>query len=104
MKGSEQPMLTRPLLGYDRLSARYVWWVPLIPPPGARYVWWVPLILLHGISAEKEPGKFDLVYEGEDGADVVEYAVPPEYKILQAWSSLIDPRLVTEPLAVAPGP
>ncbi|KAG9466619.1 hypothetical protein GDO78_016358 [Eleutherodactylus coqui] len=45
---------------------------------------------------KKEPGKFDLVYEGEDGVDIVEYAVPQECKITQAWSSLIEPRLVTE--------
>ncbi|KAM3920866.1 coilin [Leptodactylus fuscus] len=45
---------------------------------------------------KKEPGKFDLIYEGEDGTDIVEYAVPQECKISQAWSSLIEPRLVTE--------
>ncbi|XP_069808852.1 coilin [Dendropsophus ebraccatus] len=54
---------------------------------------------------KKGPGKFDLVYEGEDGTDIVEYAVPQECKISQAWSSLIEPRLVTEHLAaVTPGP
>ncbi|XP_069604813.1 coilin isoform X1 [Ranitomeya imitator] len=29
---------------------------------------------------KKEPGKFDLIYEGEDGMDIVEYAVPQESK------------------------
>ncbi|XP_073418796.1 coilin [Dendrobates tinctorius] len=45
---------------------------------------------------KKEPGKFDLIYEGEDGMDIVEYAMPQESKITQHWSSLIEPRLVTE--------
>ncbi|XP_040291247.1 LOW QUALITY PROTEIN: coilin [Bufo bufo] len=52
----------------------------------------------------KEPGKFDLVYEGEDGRNIVEYAVPHECKITQAWSSLIEPRLVTEHASPAAGP
>ncbi|XP_063816926.1 coilin [Pseudophryne corroboree] len=45
---------------------------------------------------KKEPGKFDLVYECADGTDIVEYAVPQECKITQAWNSLIEPRLVME--------
>ncbi|XP_073516495.1 coilin, partial [Phyllobates terribilis] len=56
---------------------------------------------------KKEPGKFDLIYEGEDGMDIVEYAVPQESKITQGWSSLIEPRLVTEshhPALLTPGP
>ncbi|XP_075207649.1 LOW QUALITY PROTEIN: coilin [Anomaloglossus baeobatrachus] len=67
---------------------------------------------------KKEPGKFDLIYEGDDGTDIVEYAVPQETKITQVWNSLIEPRLVTEAghaallsqspslvaISVAPGP
>ncbi|KAM9296627.1 coilin [Gastrophryne carolinensis] len=43
----------------------------------------------------KEPGKFDLVYEMENGKDI-EFAVPQDHKISQHWSSLIEPRLVME--------
>uniref|UniRef100_A0A8C5RAK2 Coilin n=1 Tax=Leptobrachium leishanense TaxID=445787 RepID=A0A8C5RAK2_9ANUR len=47
-------------------------------------------------TTKKEPGKFDLVYEREDGSSSVEYAVTQDSKIIQKWSSLIEPRLVEE--------
>ncbi|KAM8945737.1 coilin [Pelodytes ibericus] len=54
------------------------------------------LEILSHQKKEKEPGKFDLVYQSEDGTDIVEYAVPDDHKITQMWSSLIEPRLVME--------
>ncbi|KAG8432207.1 hypothetical protein GDO86_016740 [Hymenochirus boettgeri] len=45
----------------------------------------------------KQPGKFDLVYQSEDGSDVVEFAVPQETKMTLSWSSLIEPRLLLDP-------
>lgn len=44
----------------------------------------------------KEPGKFDLVYHNENGAEVVEYAVTQEKRITVFWRELIDPRLIIE--------
>lgn len=29
----------------------------------------------------KEPGKFDLVYQSADGAELIEYAVPQDTKV-----------------------
>lgn len=49
------------------------------------------------VSAVKEPGKFDLVYHNESGAEVVEYAVTQEKRITVFWRELIDPRLIIEP-------
>ncbi|KFZ48438.1 Coilin, partial [Antrostomus carolinensis] len=45
----------------------------------------------------KEPGKFDLVYQSEDGAELIEYAVPQDTKITESWDALIEPRLIVEP-------
>ncbi|KAM6245111.1 coilin [Porphyrio hochstetteri] len=45
----------------------------------------------------KEPGKFDLVYQSEDGAELIEYAVPRDTKITESWDALIEPRLIIEP-------
>ncbi|XP_052544343.1 coilin [Tympanuchus pallidicinctus] len=45
----------------------------------------------------KEPGKFDLVYQSADGAELIEYAVPQDTKITESWDSLIEPRLIVEP-------
>ncbi|OXB77031.1 UNVERIFIED_CONTAM: hypothetical protein H355_014853 [Colinus virginianus] len=45
----------------------------------------------------KEPGKFDLVYQSADGAELIEYAVPQDTKITESWESLIEPRLIVEP-------
>ncbi|NXR88232.1 COIL protein, partial [Hypocryptadius cinnamomeus] len=45
----------------------------------------------------KEPGKFDLVYQSADGAEVIEYAVPQDTKITESWDALIEPRLIVEP-------
>ncbi|XP_053309074.1 coilin [Spea bombifrons] len=54
------------------------------------------LEILSHPTKEKEPGKFDLVYEAEDGTNIVEYAVPLDTKITQSWSALIEPRLIVE--------
>ncbi|NXI50617.1 COIL protein, partial [Chloroceryle aenea] len=45
----------------------------------------------------KEPGKFDLVYQSADGAELIEYAVPQDTKITVSWDTLIEPRLIVEP-------
>ncbi|EOB06671.1 Sphere organelles protein SPH-1, partial [Anas platyrhynchos] len=42
----------------------------------------------------KEPGKFDLVYQSADGAELIEYAVPHDTKITESWDALIEPRLI----------
>ncbi|XP_069728766.1 coilin [Phaenicophaeus curvirostris] len=46
----------------------------------------------------KEPGKFDLVYQSADGAELIEYAVPQDTRITENWDALIEPRLIVEPL------
>ncbi|NXX87149.1 COIL protein, partial [Urocolius indicus] len=48
-------------------------------------------------SVAKEPGKFDLVYQSADGAELIEYAVPQDTKITESWDALIEPRLIVEP-------
>ncbi|NXT56185.1 COIL protein, partial [Pluvianellus socialis] len=48
-------------------------------------------------SFAKEPGKFDLVYQSADGAELIEYAVPQDTKITESWDALIEPRLIVEP-------
>uniref|UniRef100_A0A8B9C4J8 Coilin n=1 Tax=Anser brachyrhynchus TaxID=132585 RepID=A0A8B9C4J8_9AVES len=48
-------------------------------------------------KAAKEPGKFDLVYQSADGAELIEYAVPHDTKITESWDALIEPRLIVEP-------
>ncbi|XP_061233315.1 coilin [Neopsephotus bourkii] len=45
----------------------------------------------------KEPGKFDLVYQSADGAELIEYAIPQDTKITESWDALIEPRLIVEP-------
>ncbi|XP_059804117.1 coilin [Hypanus sabinus] len=45
-------------------------------------------------ESSKEPGKFDLVYQSENGEEVVEYAVTRETQLTQSWSSLVEPRLI----------
>ncbi|NWV66198.1 COIL protein, partial [Malurus elegans] len=54
-------------------------------------------ICLFGFSAAKEPGKFDLVYQSADGAELIEYAVPQDTRITESWDALIEPRLIVEP-------
>ncbi|NXE79955.1 COIL protein, partial [Cochlearius cochlearius] len=49
------------------------------------------------IHVAKEPGKFDLVYQSADGAELIEYAVPQDTKITESWDALIEPRLIVEP-------
>ncbi|XP_051792253.1 coilin isoform X2 [Erpetoichthys calabaricus] len=56
----------------------------------------VELEVLTSPAVSAEPGKFDLVYHTPDGAEVVEYAVTRSSKITERWSSLIEPRLITE--------
>ncbi|NWW31187.1 COIL protein, partial [Panurus biarmicus] len=53
--------------------------------------WWF------GFPVAKEPGKFDLVYQSADGAELIEYAVPQDTKITESWDALIEPRLIVEP-------
>ncbi|XP_077184839.1 coilin isoform X2 [Paroedura picta] len=48
-------------------------------------------------AVEKEPGKFDLVYQSADGAATVEYAVSQDRKITENWDALIEPRLIIDP-------
>ncbi|XP_009868131.1 PREDICTED: coilin, partial [Apaloderma vittatum] len=48
-------------------------------------------------QAAKEPGKFDLVYQSADGAELIEYAVSQDTKITESWDALIEPRLIIEP-------
>nr|XP_010949387.1 coilin [Camelus bactrianus] len=57
----------------------------------------VDIEILSSLPAVKEPGKFDLVYHNESGAEVVEYAVTQEKRITVFWRELIDPRLIIEP-------
>uniref|UniRef100_A0A8C6FN03 Coilin N-terminal domain-containing protein n=1 Tax=Moschus moschiferus TaxID=68415 RepID=A0A8C6FN03_MOSMO len=56
----------------------------------------VDIEILSSLPAMKEPGKFDLVYHNENGAEVVEYAVTQEKRITVLWRELIDPRLIIE--------
>ncbi|XP_059764115.1 coilin [Balaenoptera ricei] len=56
----------------------------------------VDIEILSSLPAVKEPGKFDLVYHNENGAEVVEYAVTQEKRITIFWRELIDPRLIIE--------
>ncbi|NWR66238.1 COIL protein, partial [Bucorvus abyssinicus] len=53
--------------------------------------------LVHSQNSAKEPGKFDLVYQSADGAELIEYAVPQDTKIIESWDALIEPRLIVEP-------
>ncbi|NXY52493.1 COIL protein, partial [Callaeas wilsoni] len=54
-------------------------------------------LVLIGFCVAKEPGKFDLVYQSADGAELIEYAVPQDTKITESWDALIEPRLIVEP-------
>ncbi|KFU93454.1 Coilin, partial [Chaetura pelagica] len=54
-------------------------------------------ILSSAGQVAKEPGKFDLVYQSADGAELIEYAVPQDTKITESWDALIEPRLIVEP-------
>ncbi|NXN34331.1 COIL protein, partial [Nycticryphes semicollaris] len=61
-----------------------------------------PPLILEGLNIlrlciAKEPGKFDLVYQSADGAELIEYAVPQDTKITESWDALIEPRLIVEP-------
>ncbi|XP_030064237.1 coilin isoform X2 [Microcaecilia unicolor] len=56
----------------------------------------VDLEILSSSPVVKEPGKFDLVYQSEDGTDVIEFAVSQDTKITERWDSLIEPRLIVE--------
>uniref|UniRef100_A0A8C2UFF1 Coilin n=1 Tax=Coturnix japonica TaxID=93934 RepID=A0A8C2UFF1_COTJA len=57
----------------------------------------IELEILSSSAIAKEPGKFDLVYQSADGAELIEYAVPQDTKITESWDSLIEPRLIVEP-------
>uniref|UniRef100_A0A8B9D3H6 Coilin n=1 Tax=Anser cygnoides TaxID=8845 RepID=A0A8B9D3H6_ANSCY len=57
----------------------------------------IELEILSSSTTAKEPGKFDLVYQSADGAELIEYAVPHDTKITESWDALIEPRLIVEP-------
>ncbi|XP_010210818.1 PREDICTED: coilin [Tinamus guttatus] len=57
----------------------------------------IELEILSSPAVAKEPGKFDLVYQSADGAELIEYAVPQDTKITESWDALIEPRLIVEP-------
>uniref|UniRef100_A0A8C6YYZ8 Coilin n=1 Tax=Nothoprocta perdicaria TaxID=30464 RepID=A0A8C6YYZ8_NOTPE len=42
----------------------------------------IELEILSSPAVAKEPGKFDLVYQSADGAELIEYAVPQDTKVL----------------------
>ncbi|XP_013909974.1 PREDICTED: coilin [Thamnophis sirtalis] len=54
------------------------------------------LEILSFSSVAKEPGKFDLVYQSEEGDETIEYAVSQDRKITQSWEALIEPRLIID--------
>ncbi|NWX84590.1 COIL protein, partial [Nothoprocta pentlandii] len=54
-------------------------------------------VLFFSYLVAKEPGKFDLVYQSADGAELIEYAIPQDTKITENWDALIEPRLIVEP-------
>ncbi|NWR70054.1 COIL protein, partial [Centropus unirufus] len=56
------------------------------------------VLLFLCFEAAKEPGKFDLVYQSADGAELIEYAVSQDTRITENWDALIEPRLIVEPL------
>ncbi|NWX13310.1 COIL protein, partial [Aegotheles bennettii] len=55
------------------------------------------LCFLLPLIPSQNPGKFDLVYQSADGAELIEYAVPQDTKITESWDALIEPRLIVEP-------
>ncbi|XP_074117954.1 coilin [Sminthopsis crassicaudata] len=57
----------------------------------------VDIEILSSLPVVKEPGKFDLVYQNENGTEVVEYAVSQDKRITICWKELIEPRLIIEP-------
>nr|XP_033815925.1 coilin [Geotrypetes seraphini] len=56
----------------------------------------VDLEIISSSPVVKEPGKFDLVYQTEDGTDMIEFAVSQDTKISKRWDALIEPRLIVE--------
>ncbi|XP_078258046.1 coilin isoform X2 [Rhinoraja longicauda] len=74
-----------------------------------RVVWWDAATGEVELSVDtqppepsKEPGKFDLIYQSENGEAVVEYAVTREPQMTRAWSSLVEPRLIITHTAAGP--
>uniref|UniRef100_A0A6I8PHZ9 Coilin tudor domain-containing protein n=1 Tax=Ornithorhynchus anatinus TaxID=9258 RepID=A0A6I8PHZ9_ORNAN len=58
--------------------------------------------ILSSSPAAKEPGKFDLVYQNENGTEVVEYAVSQDKMITKRWEGILEPRLIIEPTPSGP--
>ncbi|NXU54584.1 COIL protein, partial [Turnix velox] len=58
----------------------------------------VCLVLFFFFKAAKEPGKFDLVYQSADGAELIVLTLPQDTKITESWDALIEPRLIIDPL------
>ncbi|XP_067859886.1 coilin [Heptranchias perlo] len=52
-------------------------------------------------ESSKEPGKFDLIYQTENGEELVEYAVTRKPQVTESWNSLVEPRLIITPAAEA---
>ncbi|NWV18381.1 COIL protein, partial [Origma solitaria] len=72
-----------------------VFFLPLIHSPNYHRSGMLKELFV-GFSVAKEPGKFDLVYQSADGAELIEYAVPQDRKITESWDALIEPRLIVE--------
>uniref|UniRef100_A0A8C6VME5 Coilin n=1 Tax=Naja naja TaxID=35670 RepID=A0A8C6VME5_NAJNA len=62
------------------------------------------LEILSFSSVAKEPGKFDLIYQSEDGNKTIEYAVSQDRKITESWEALIEPRLIIDSPSNESGP
>ncbi|XP_026566959.1 coilin [Pseudonaja textilis] len=62
------------------------------------------LEILSFSSVAKEPGKFDLIYQSEDGSKTIEYAVSQDRKITESWEALIEPRLIIDSPSNESGP
>ncbi|NXJ24049.1 COIL protein, partial [Dicrurus megarhynchus] len=74
-----------------------VFFPPFIPSQNYDRKCEVIMVCLQWCGIAKEPGKFDLVYQSADGAELIEYAVPQDTKITESWDALIEPRLIVEP-------
>ncbi|XP_038613442.1 coilin isoform X2 [Tachyglossus aculeatus] len=62
----------------------------------------IDIEVLSSSPVAKEPGKFDLVYQNENGTEVVEYAVSQDQRITKRWEGILEPRLIIEPTPSGP--
>ncbi|NXA35942.1 COIL protein, partial [Eudromia elegans] len=95
---SALPLLAAPPQVGERIAfkVRYLWNPKCYPVSGLKYFLFVCVLVFH-VPVAKEPGKFDLVYQSADGAELIEYAVSQDTKITESWDALIEPRLIVEP-------